>query len=158
VDTLRREFRKSKMQANAVQAYSRLQDQEARLVIEFDGQDVGLEKMKTVTKSVLKRFQGIPLDQARFLQWRNRHVGRLNLLLANPATRARWLTMQVVTSSGWLGPRATQTWKATSEGVSVADIQRVARRLFGSKAKPISVTGTVLAPKAPVKSGTGDNK
>jgi hypothetical protein len=81
------------------------------------------------------------LSQADFLAWRNRHVADVDMHLTNPMNRATWLTEQAGLDSSYVKTRPVQTWRTISDGVSLTDIQTVAKKLFHSGRPPIRLTG-----------------
>jgi hypothetical protein len=100
-----------------------------RLLVQWTGAQEGNPATAALTHTIDKLCQ-TRLPQADFLVWRNRYVAQMSLRLTNPMHRARWLTEQTVIDPRYVSLRPVQTWRTISDGVSLADIQRVAKTLF----------------------------
>ena len=98
-------------------------------------------KIQKRLADVVKTLKSIPIPFDEFRRIRQRTVGPADIELTTPKTLSRWLGLQLKLRDGFIGRRATQTWRTVIEGVSPLDVQRVASKIFGSAKDRLEVNG-----------------
>ena len=90
---------------------------------------------------VIRTLKSIPIPFDEFRRIRQNTVGPAGIELTAPKALNRWFGVQLKLQDGFVGRRATQTWRTVIEGVSPLDLKRVANKIFGSPKDRLEING-----------------